>query len=100
MEIKILTEKMPIAEVKEFAQTWYNELVKDTVDIEMEKVAIGGDYHIESCEVLARAGGRHENIWGFNVRFGETPTLEFDSMVNIKPAQNVRSQIITNDEIK
>jgi hypothetical protein len=51
---------------------------------------------------LVKVGGKNENIWGFNIRFEENPKgiLEFDSMVNLKPAQGAKTQVITNQLVK
>ena len=83
------------------ADFWYGTMIKGTVDIEGERVALGGDYHIESSEMLINTGSKFENVWGFNIRFEENPegVLEFDSMVNIKPNLGNRSRSINNEEI-
>ncbi|OGI78659.1 hypothetical protein A3C57_01955 [Candidatus Nomurabacteria bacterium RIFCSPHIGHO2_02_FULL_33_12] len=101
MEIQILNDKINIEEVKKLADFWYSTMIKGCVDIENEKVAIGGDYHIESSEVLTNVGSKIENVWGFNIRFEENPdgVLEFDSMVNIKPNIGNRSRSISNSEV-
>jgi len=76
-------------------------MIKGTVDIELGRVALGGDYHIESSEMLTASGSKFEDVWGFNIRFEENPNgvLEFDSMVNIKPNFGNRSRNISNNEI-
>ncbi len=100
-EIKILETKMSAPELKELAKSWHGILIKGSADIEKERVAIGGDYHIESCEVLTNSGSRFESVWGFNIRFdrGDAPVLEFDSMINLKPNQGNRAQQITDESI-
>ncbi len=100
-KIFILDNKINITEVKKMADFWYGTMIKGTVDIEMERVALGGDYHIESSEILTNSGSKFEDVWGFNIRFEEKPdgVLEFDSMVNIKPNFGNRSRNINNDEI-
>ena len=83
------------------AKEWYGFLIKGTVDIANNKVAIGGDYHLESCELLVKQGSNHNDIWGFNIRFDENQNevLEFDSLVNIKPAVANKSRSVENPEI-
>jgi len=83
---KILTQKISLTKLKEFGDAWYSNFVKGSVDIELKIVGVGGDYHIETCELLTKSGSRFEDVWGFNIRFDEDKkaTLEFDSMVNIK----------------
>ena len=101
MEIQILSEKMNMDEVKELAKHWYGMMIKGCVDVETGRVAIGGDYHMESCELLCQNGSQPNNVWGFNIRFEEDPkgVLEFDSLVNIKPALENRSRALENAEI-
>lgn len=101
MDIKILENKMGIEEVKEFAKKWYGVLIKGAVDIENGRVALGGDYHIEASELLTNSGSKFENIWGFNINFGENKEglLEFDSMVNIKPNIGNRSRNISDENV-
>ena len=90
-------------EVKELATGWYGTMIKGAVDIASERVALGGDYHIEDSEILTSSGSKFENVWGFNIRFEENPNgvLEFDSMVNLKPnlGNNLRN-ISSEDVIK
>ncbi len=101
MGIKILDHKISTEEVKKMADVWYGTMIKGTLDIELGRVALGGDYHIESSEMLTSSGSKFEDVWGFNIRFEENPNgvLEFDSMVNIKPNFGNRSRGISNEEI-
>ena len=101
MNIKILDHKIDLEEVKKLADFWYGTMIKGTVDIELEQVALGGDYHIESSEILTNSGSKFENVWGFNIRFEENQNgvLEFDSMVNIKPNTDNRSRGINNEAV-
>jgi len=101
VKILILDHKISIEEVKKLADFWYGTMIKGTVDVELGRVALGGDYHIESSEMLTASGSRFEDVWGFNIRFEENPegVLEFDSMVNIKPNLGNRSRSINNEKI-
>ena len=101
MSIKILDNKINIEEVKKLADFWYGTMIKGTVDVELRRVALGGDYHIESSEILTSSGSKFEDVWGFNIRFEENKdgVLEFDSMVNIKPNFGNRSRGINNQEV-
>ena len=102
MDIKILTEKIKMDEVHKLAESWYGTMIKGTVDVAKRKVALGGDYHIESCEILVKNGSHQNDIWGFNIRFEEklNGVLEFDSIVNIKPAKNNHTRNIYDEAIK
>lgn len=87
--------------VRELAVEWYATMLKGTVDIKQNKVAVGGDYHMESCELLVENGSDHTNVWGFNIRFEENQNgiLEFDSLVNIKPSFGNKSRSVENPEV-
>lgn len=97
----ILKKMTPMSEVRELAEEWYGTMIKGTVDIAENKVAIGGDYHMETCELLVEDGSKHANVWGFNIRFdeGQKDILEFDSLVNIKPALGNKSRSVEDSEI-
>jgi Protein of unknown function (DUF5674) len=101
MEIKILEEKVNIEDLREFSEVWYLDFLKGCVDLGSRRVAIGGDYHMESCELLSSAGGKHADIWGFNIRFLDDKQykIEFDSLVNIKPRVN-NGRVIENEELQ
>ncbi len=101
MAIEILNIPVDMDHVRTLAQEWYGTMLKGAVDIARKKVALGGDYHIESCEKLVADGSRHPDVWGFNIRFEEDPkgALEFDSLINIKPALGNRTRTIDDAEI-
>src|SRR3989338_1974313 len=101
MNIKILDQKINIEEVKKLADSWYGTMIKGTVDVELRRVALGGDYHIESSEILTSSGSKFEDVWGFNIRFEENKdgVLEFDSMVNINPFFIVSSLLILRERL-
>ncbi len=101
MSIQILEKPVSMDYVRELAVEWYGTMIKGTVDIAKNKVAIGGKYHVESCELLVEGGGDHTNVWGFNIRFEEDQNgiLEFDSLVNIKPSLGNKSRSVENPEI-
>jgi hypothetical protein len=100
-ELKILNKKVKAESLKEFAENWYLDFLKGCVDLENNKVAIGGDYHMETCELLTNSGGKHVNIWGFNIRFFDNGKhkVEFDSLVNIKPKIN-NGRTVESQEIR
>jgi hypothetical protein len=100
MNIRILDEKTSANELLAFASNWYPNFLKGCVDLENRKVAVGGEYHIESAQILVNQGGKGQNIWGFNIRYQESGNvIEFDSMVNIKPKVN-HGRIIGDEAIK
>ena len=99
MSIQILEKPMTLTQVREIAKEWYGIMIKGTVDVERNKVAIGGDYHMESAELLVKDGSNHNNVWGFNIWFEGDRVLEFDSLVNIKPALGSRNRALEDKNI-
>lgn len=101
MSLHLLEKPILMKDVRVLAQEDYGTMIKGTVDIVEKKIALGGDYHMETCELLVENGSSHHNIWGFNIHFDEGPDglLEFDSLVNIKPAIGNKSRSVENPEI-
>jgi hypothetical protein len=99
MGMKILEKQMLLSEIKNLAKEWYTLMIKGTVDIKRKKVAIGGDYHMESAELLVKDGSNHSDVWGFNIWFDKEKQLEFDSLVNIKPALGNKSRGLENEDV-
>ncbi len=99
MAVKILEEKVSLDFIRQFGKEWYPDFLKGCVDVDLERVSIGGEYHIESCEAMTDTGSSFGNVWGFNIKFTEEKNiLEFESLVNIKPAFNNRSRKLENEE--
>lgn len=99
-KIKILDSKVKANDLKSYADEWYPNFLKGCVDLANQKVAVGGEYHIESAQVLVSAGGKGADIWGFNLRFSDTENIvEYDSMVNIKPKIN-NGRVISDENLK
>jgi len=103
MRMTILIPDSPIrlADIKRLAEETYGFMIKGAVDIVANRVAIGGDYHIESSEALTRSGSTHADVWGFNIVFTDTGyTLEYDSLINIKPVLQNRSRLVEDDTVR
>lgn len=102
MEIRIVKDKISLAEVEALAENWYGEMVKAVADLENGILAIGGEFHSEGAELLFKNGAKNENIWGFNIYPAKSRNewLEFNSLVNIKPLASNRSMEIESQDIK
>src|SRR3989344_9019470 len=100
-KIKILANKIKIEEVKELAKNWYGQMIKGSVDILRRRVALGGDYHIESCKILVKDGSQDDNVWGFNIWFRDDGSNElgFNSLINIKPKLGNSSRSLSDPQI-
>ena len=79
------------------ASEQYGTLVKAVVDVEKEIMALGGELHAdEETALIEKESSNREYTWGINLYPDkeEDEWIEFDSMVNIKPAFGNRSRDI------
>jgi hypothetical protein len=102
MEIKILREPISLSDVLALAKDQFGDMVKATVDVERELLAIGGELHSDEEALLLEDGSEQGHLWGINI-YPEKPAadrIEFDSMINVRPSQNNRSRSVENPEIR
>lgn len=102
MNIKIIRDKITRPELEELAKEFYREMVKGVADIERRIIALGGEWHMDSNQVLIADGSSQENLWGFNIYLNKQAgeRLEYNSLINIRPGQGNRSMEVENSEIK
>lgn len=100
--MKIINDKITVAELKEMAERMFGNLVKAVVDVEKGIMAVDGELHADEQALLLESGSKQENLWGINIypeKSGED-FIEFDSVINIRPSQQNRSRGVDNPEIK
>lgn len=100
MTIRIVREKLSRKELQKIAEERFGDLVKAAVDIEQEIIALGPELHADAeAELIEKEGSRRENVWGINLYPAETGDafLEFDSMINLKPALGNRTRGVDDD---
>ena len=96
-------DKISIEELKSMSEHMYDCLVKAVVDIEKRIVVLDADLHVDEEQFLLSSGSKQADLWGINLypeSFGEEDFIEFDSMINIRPAQNNRSRAVEDPEIQ
>jgi len=71
--------------------------IKTVIDIEKKVCCAGCDRHFECEELLLKQGSKQKNIWGGGIDL-ETKTIDMNSMVNIRPRDDNRSNEIQNPE--
>lgn len=103
MEIKIVKKPISKTELGQVAKEGFGDMAKAVVDIEKGIMAIGGELHMDGLEtLLEKENSLHQNIWGVNLypeKSGED-FIEFDSMVNLKPAFGNRTRGVDDIEIQ
>lgn len=91
---RIIRDPIPLAEVRELADQGFGDMVKASVDIARAVMAIGGELHSDEEALLLADGSRQADVWGINIYPDESGDawIEFDSMINVRPAQGNRSR--------
>lgn len=79
-------------------QEEYGEYVKVVVDIELDILAAGGEWHADAEKVLLEQGSRQENLWGGGVNLVKKK-VDFVSLINMRPVLS-NSQEVMNQEIR
>jgi hypothetical protein len=94
MPIEIISAPTPLAAVRRAAEEQFGDFVKAVVDVRQELMAIGGELHADEEALLLQRGARQADLWGINLYPEKVAAdfVEFDSMINVRPAQGNRSR--------
>jgi hypothetical protein len=102
MEIKVIMDAISPDELREIAKQQFGDMVKAVVDVERGLMAIGGELHSDEEAVLLDQGSKQSHLWGINL-YPEKPLdewIEFDSMINVRPAAGNRSRYVESLELR
>src|SRR5215208_4975623 len=99
---RIVRDAISLAEVQELAQRRFGDMVKACVDIRRSIMAIGGELHSDEEAVLLDDGSTQSDVWAINIYPEEAGDawIEFDSMINVRPAQGNRSRVVEDAAIQ
>ena len=102
MEILVVREPVSRETLEALAKQWHITLVKGVADIKTGLVALGGEWHIDANIRLIEEGSEQKNLWGFNIYPKERgdAAIEYNSLINIRPAQGNRSMEIASEDIR
>ena len=95
--------KIEIAELKEMSKKMLNNLVKAVVDIELKIMAVDAEMHVDLEQILIEEENcQNQNLWGINIYPANNgdDRIEFDSMINLKPAWGNRTRGVESEEIR
>ena len=100
--MKIIPDKISLAEVKAMAAHFFDNMVKGVVDIEREVLALDAELHADLEALLLQDGSIQKNLWGINLypELTGEDFVEFDSMINLRPSQGNKSRSVENPEIR
>lgn len=80
----------------------FGDMIKAVVDVERCIMATGAELHSDEEAVLLEDGSRQAALWGINLYPTESGDgwIEFDSMINVRPAQGNRSRGVEDARIR
>lgn len=103
MRMRLVEDKVSVAQLKEMAAKMYGTLVKGVVDIDKGLLVVDAELHADEEAFLVDQGSEQNNLWGINLypgKFGTRDFIEFDSMINIRPSQKNMSRNVESAEIR
>ena len=89
--------------IKESTNFIDDNAIKGAVDIERELLAVDSPMHYDCEQLLLENGSKQEDIWGINLYLDSDDIddlVEFDSMINIRPAQGNRSRSVEDPTVQ
>ncbi len=100
--MRILNEKLSVAELNGLAASGFGDMVKAVVDIDRELLAIDAQLHSDLEGLLLSEGSKQSNLWGVNLypEAGEEDFIEYDSMINVRPSANNQSRGVENEAVR
>ena len=100
MKIQLIKTPIPRSLIEKWAKEGFGEMVKAVVDIKKEIMTVSMELHADGETFLLERGSDQKDLWGINLYPGKSDWIEFDSMINIRPAQGNRSRSVENPEIQ
>ena len=93
---------MTLYELKDLSNNFFVDMIKGVVDVELELLALDAELHADLESFLLERGSAQKNLWGINLYhdLSGDDFIEFDSMINIRPAQNNRSRGVEDKTIR
>ena len=90
-------------ELCKLAHEQYGDIIKAVVDVEQDTMGVGGELHVDIQSLLIeKEHSRGDMTWGINLYIDKTGDefIEFDSMINLKPASGNRTRGVEDEAIR
>jgi hypothetical protein len=103
MVIRIVRDRISKSELQKIADERFGDLVKAAVDVKQGIIALGAELHADAeAELIEKERSERGDIWGINLYPAEEGDafVEFDSMINLKPAQGNRTRGIDDEKTR
>jgi len=96
--LRIIKSKVDDKALKEAAED-FDGYIKVVVDVQRQILAAGGKKHVAGESLLLRDGSKQADLWGGGLDL-ETGEVDFDSMINLRPAQSNSSREVLDKNIR
>lgn len=102
LRLQFVREPIARAHLAALAAHGFGDMIKAVVDVERGIMAIGAELHADEEAALLDDGSRQPDLWGINLLPDEAGDdwIEFDSMINVRPAQGNRSRGVEDEAIR
>ncbi len=77
----------------------FDTYIKTVIDIEKKICSAGMGRHFEGEDILLKQDSKQCNIWGGGIDL-ETQEIDFNSLINIRPNDNNKSNEIQSPDIR
>lgn len=100
--MKLIVNKITLADLKKMSLRMFGGLVKAVVDINKGIMVVDGAMHADEEILLLDEGSNQDDLWGINLypELTNDDFIEYDSIINIRPRLNNFSRGIENKLIK
>jgi hypothetical protein len=101
--MELILDTISIPELKKMAEKMHGNFVKAVVDVKKEIMMVDADLHADEEYILLEEGSKQEDLWGINLfpdKFGTDEFVEFNSKINVRPADNNRSRGVDDPKIR
>ncbi len=98
----IIRDTLKRAELQQMAVGRFGDMVKAVVDVERGLIAIDAELHADLESLLLDDGSQQRDLWGINLYPAERgdASVEFDSMINVRPSQGNRSRNVESEQLR
>ena len=100
--MRILDKPVTKSDMIKESENFIDEhVIKGVVDVKRELMAIDSPMHYDCEQFLIENGSKQHDLWGINLYLDEDNVddlVEFDSMINIRPAQGNRTRFVEDAE--
>jgi hypothetical protein len=88
--------------LKDLAEAGFGDMIKAVVDCRRRVMVVGGELHADEEQWLLDDGSTQADLWGINLYPADASDdwIEFDSMINVRPAQGNPSRGVDSEDTR